>query len=135
MGKTYRKSNIGIYNIEPTLNNDVKICNSRSRICEDKCKCKNNSIRINKNMSKNIYYGKFGNVPNKPNLNITDEELFNNFNYKWTKNDNTTIDTLDTIIKNKSELSVSGDINYIKASKKQIERRYELGMFLGHRKY
>lgn len=73
-----------------------------------------------------IYYDKLENVSNFEGHYLDDNYLNRIYGYKWNKNDNSLTDTINTI------MDVNND-RYLIASKKQIERRGNIGRFYGHR--
>ena len=78
------------------------------------------------------YYGEALNVPNYKGLTFDEKDLHKDFNYKWSKSETSQLDTLNTILE-KDDGHCPTNTKYIKASKKQVERRGNVGQFYGHR--
>lgn len=144
MGKTHRKVKAGSCSIDyhsPHNRGFAKIekANSHHKIRTHNRGCDEDSIEIFNCKQKKMnnhwaasYYGEACNIPNKKGLYLDDKSLQNDFKYKWTKNDTNQIDTLNTVLDNyKGDNEVF--TNYIKASKKQLERRGTNGPFYDHR--
>ena len=113
MGKTFRKGISNLRNIEKTYPTK-KTLNSDDN---------NNSCKRTE-----LTYSKVGNISNMEQKYFNDESLNKNYNYKWSSNEISPLDSINTIINegNKND-------KYLKSCKKQIERRGKLDQFIGHR--
>jgi len=136
MGKTYRNVNAGSNSVSYHSPHDRGFAkqikarshqiirhNNNNKNCNDdnieifNCKCE----KMNNHWA-SAYYGRIGNIPNCEGYCIED------YDYKWNKNDTSLKDTIETIIDN----IVDSKDKYLIASKKQIERRGNIGRFYGH---
>ena len=145
MGKTYRNVNAG------SCSTDYHSPHNRG-FAKDKKAYSHHSIRThNKGCDEDTievfnckqrkmnthwaasYYGETPNVPNYRGFDINEKNLYKDYDYKWSKEDTTQLDTMNTILETNKEHPITYQIDYIKASKKQIERRGNTGSFRGHR--
>ena len=144
MGKTHRKVNAGSCSIDYHSPHNRgfakdKKAYSHHRLRTHNKGCNEDSIEVFNCKQKKMnthwaasYYGESSNIPNKQGLNITDEDLYNGSKYKWSISEQTMSDSLNTIITRSDNENVEF-IEYIKSSKKQLERRGVIGEFYGHR--
>jgi hypothetical protein len=142
MGKTYRKVNAGSCSIDyhsphnRGFAKDVKARSHHSIRTHNKG-CNEDNIQTfnckHKHMNTHwaaSYYGKPLNLPNYKGIKLDKKNLYEDFNYKWSKEDTTQLDTMNTIVETNKK---HHNIDYIRASKKQIERRGNVGSFRSHR--
>lgn len=115
------------------LRNDNKMCDEDSIQRKKEYETK---VNVRLHHSSNIYLHKKGNVPNMP-YDTLDEEL-QELEYKWEHTDDTIEKSIDKAIdlrkqNNFLESGYANKSSYLKATKKQLERRGEVGVFKGHR--
>ncbi len=116
MGKTFRKGISNLRNIEKTYPTKKTLNSNDNNNNNNSCKCTE------------LTYSKVGNIPNMEHKYFNDESLNKNYNYKWSSNEISPLDSINTIINegNKND-------KYLKSCKKQMERRGKFEQFIGHR--
>ena len=141
MGKTHRNVYAGSNSVdyhspqhrgfakEKKANSHRKIRAHNKSANEDNIKSVNDlpSTEIMNNHWASLYYDKVGNIPNKPEFRFTDEYLKRAYDIKWTKDEQSQLDTVNKALEDGHQDPV------FKMCKKQIERRGSVGLFYGHR--
>jgi len=148
MGKTHRKVNAGSCSVDYHSPHNRGFAKEEKAYSHHKIRTQNRSS-IGNSIEDNIetfnckqkkmnchwaasYYGKQCNIPNMHGLYTNDTELHNDYDYKWAKTETNQVDTFNKILGDNCN---DNDIKtkYIKASKKQLERRGTNEPFYGHR--
>lgn len=141
MGKTYRNIWAGSNSVdyhsphnrgfakEKKQYSHKQIRNSNKVLDEDSFKTMK-YIKRQKKMNEHFasgYYGRIGNIPNKPWFQFTDEYLERTYWINWEKDEKSPLDTINKALDKGHQDTV------FQMCKKQIERRGKMGLFYGHR--
>lgn len=140
MGKTYRHVFAGSNSVSYHSSHDRgfakqkkqyshKQNRKKNKNCDEQTFIKNNWFSSGMHMNSHWasqYIGKNGNVPNFPGYSIH-EQLYKKS--KWKKNHSSHLETIHEAI---IESDDSKTVQYLIATRKQIERRGKTGFFTGH---
>lgn len=149
MGKTHRKVNAGSCSVDYHSPHNRGFAKDKKRNSHHKIRTFNRGLNID-NLDENIdvlnckqpkmnshwaasYYGEYCNFSNMQGFNLDDKALYEDCKYKWNQNDTTQLDTFNTILNNHNDNNWPAYNNFIKNSKKQLERRGTATQFYGHR--
>jgi hypothetical protein len=150
MGKTHRNVYSGSNSVDYHSSHNRGFAKDKKANTHRKVRTHNNSsfnednlISLRDLSSNNImnnhwassYHSEKGNIPNKPEFQFNDNYLYKNYNYKWTKDEQSPLDTVNKIIDTPEKDNMTPRIPqdpYLKMCKKQIERRGNTGLFYGH---